>query len=332
MTILSLKDLSHLPSLPEGCVAALGFFDGVHTGHSEILRSAVRTAEATGKSPAVWMISQKNSAFKGSPSLLTDEAEKLRLLGEAGIRYAVISDFHEIRDLDGESFVRDVLAERLRLSGVTCGFNFRFGKGASCSIDDLERYCAALGLSCSVTPSVTCGGLAVSSSRIRTLISEGKPEEAAALLGRPYSFALPVVRGKMLGRSLGFPTVNQLVPKSLACFPAGVYAVSVTITENGAECSYPGAANIGVCPTVTDEILYDAGLTSEGKIGAAGKDHPVCETYIVGFSGDLYGKSVQISFLSRIRGEVKFDGIDALTRQIALDAARAEEIFESYGK
>ena len=329
MTILSLNDFSVKPSLPAGCICALGFFDGVHIGHRAITDTAVHESEKCGTCPVVWMISRSDDTFKGNPSLLSTEEEKLRLLADAGIRYAVLSPFEDIRNMSGEAFVREVLCDTLALSGVVCGFNFRFGKGAASGTDELDLYCKDCGISCRIVPPVTSDGISVSSSRIRRLITDGNVAEAAHLLGRPYSFTLPVVHGKMLGRTLGFPTVNQLIPPMWACPARGVYAAAVTITEGDKVSVYPGAANIGVCPTVTDEILTEAGLTKRAP-GAADTDHPVCETYISGFSGDLYGKNIKISFLERIRGEVKFCDTDKLSEQIRHDAECAELIFNGF--
>ena len=332
MTIISLSDFSTVPSLPVGCVAALGFFDGLHVGHRAITDAAIEAAEKADTHPVVWMISRSEGNFKGNPSLLSTEEEKLRLLAEAGIRYAVLSPFDHIRSMNGDEFVKDVLCDALSLSGVVCGFNFRFGKGAVCGTEDLQKFSSDCSMTCTVVSPVILDGAPVSSSRIRSLIADGNVSDAAELMGRPYSFELPVVHGKMLGRTLGFPTVNQLIPRSLACPAKGVYAVAVTLCENGTDRTYPGAANIGVCPTVTDEVLAEAGLTKRHP-GAADADHPVCETYIDGFSGDLYGKNIKLSFIERIRGEVKFDSIDELSERIRRDAESATHIFtEKYLK
>ena len=326
MTIISLSDFYAVQSLPEGCIAALGFFDGVHRGHRAIIDSAVKTAAENNSSPAVWMISRGGEAFKGNAPLLLPEEEKLKLLKEAGVSYAVLSRFEDIRSMSGYDFVKSILKDTLRLSGVVCGFNFRFGKGAAFGEADLESFAKELGMTCSIVPPVTIGNAPVSSSRIRALIADGKLEKAEELLGRPYYIDLPVIRGKMLGRVLGFPTINQLIPNSSALPARGVYAVSVTLPDGNV---FPGAANVGVCPTVTDDILAEADIDYSNTPGAAKKDHPVCETYICGFSGDLYGKKVKISFLQQIRGEVKFDSVDALSQRIRLDAKTAEDIFNS---
>ena len=318
MTIYTLPELTVQKSVPVGAVAALGFFDGVHAGHQIIIESAKRIARERGAEVGVWMIAAGDDSYKRGAPLLTSPAEKARLLNRAGATFAAVSPFSEIRDLDGEAFVRQILHGVLKLSCVVCGFNFRFGRGASMDACDLTRLCAEVGITTIVTPPITtAGGEGISSTRIRRAIAEGDVETAAEMLGRPYSFTLPVLHGKKLGRQLGFPTANQKIPASTP-FPAvGVYAAAVKI--DGEDRLYPGAANIGHCPTITDGQATSDGVATELNA--------VCETYILGYSGDLYGRDVTVSLLRRLRGEIKFDGIDALTAQIKRDAEIAEIIF-----
>ena len=126
-----------------------------------------------------------------------------------------MEDFYAVKDMDGVDFVNKILHDALGVSGVVCGWNFRFGRGASCTSGDLCDLCAKYDIDCSVVPPVIAGGEAISSSRIRSLILSGKTKEAADLLGRNHSYTLPVVHGKMLGRRLGFPTINQIIPENL---------------------------------------------------------------------------------------------------------------------
>lgn len=329
MTVISIASGTEIPALPKGCSVALGFFDGVHIGHRAILREATRHARIMDSSSAVWMISSHGSNKARSP-LLTDDKEKLALMGACGIDFAVLASFEEIRNLSGEEFVRCVLAEKLGAAAAVCGFNFRFGKGAAWGMDDLSRLCRAAGITQITVPAVTYDGESVSSSRIRQLIVRGDMESAAVLLGRPFYFRLPVLGGKMLGRTLGFPTANQLPPPYLMCPPRGVYATEVELSDNNGEVKYyPGSTNIGVCPTVTDEVLADSGLQNDAA-GAANGHRAVAETYIEGFEGDLYGQVIKVSFLRRIRGEMKFPSVDALTAQIRRDSETAREEFMMY--
>ncbi len=330
MTIFSLPAGEAVEKLPIGAVVALGYFDGVHLGHRAIIDTARREAEKKGAVPAVWMISSEGGGYKKDSLQITCESEKYALLYEAGAKYAVVHDFSEVRDLEGGEFVRRVLKDTLHASSVVCGKNFRFGKGASVDSDGLHVLCKDAGIDTVIVPHVTdvCGET-VSSTKIRRLIAEGDVEAADLMLGRPYSFTSPVLMGKRLGRTIGFPTVNQ-VPKQVRLLPKnGVYAVCVEFITDGARKSFAGAANVGVCPTVTADVSDEA-LAREG---AACAERRVCETYIVGFDGELYGRDVTVRFLSRLRDEKSFSGIDELKEQISRDAEAATQIYnEIYGK
>lgn len=335
MTIYSLPTMAHTEKLPDGCVVALGFFDGVHLGHRRIIDAARQEAERRGTDVGVWMISASGVCYKASAPMLTDETEKFSLLHSAGARFACVQDFSEVKGLSGEYFAENILKSILKVSCVVCGFNFRFGNGASCGVAELAELGEKYGFDTVVLGPVTDeGDETVSSTRIRSLISAGDVENAALLLGRPYSFTAPVLKGKELGRRLGFPTANQVIPAGRLTPENGVYAVEAVFSINGRRVSRPGAANIGYCPTITEEELCLAEVSpySLENDGAARAGRRVAETYIIDFDGDLYGRDVKISFLRRLRGEVKFDSVEKLKAQIESDARHAETIFnEIYG-
>lgn len=325
----------HLPSgerrdaLPRGCAAALGSFDGVHLGHRAIFSATLDTARRLGTPSAVWMIESSNGSFKGGELIMSEE-EKLRTIAECGIEYAVTVPFDEIRTLSGESFVRDVLLERLSLGACVCGFNFRFGHGASCSTEELARYCADARIELCTVPALCAEGEIVSSSRIRALIAEGRVDTAAELLSRPFYYRLPVLPGKHLGRELGIPTANQLPPSELVCPPHGVYATALEFTDDGGEVhSFGGCTNLGVCPTIDEAALRRCGVLS-GTEGAARAGHAVLETYIDGFSGELYGREVKLAFLCRLRGELRFNGTAALVERVGRDIENARRLYAEY--
>lgn len=169
---------------PRGAVVALGYFDGVHLGHREIIAAAAAEAARRGVPCAVWMPDIK----KGIMPLTTNE-EKLSLLADAGAEFAVTSDFDTICGMTGEEFVREVLSRKLGAVCAVCGFNFRFGKGASCGEAELTEYCEKYGIDCVVAEPVTLDGETVSSSMIRALILEGNTEKASKMLGRPCTDA-----------------------------------------------------------------------------------------------------------------------------------------------
>ncbi|MBQ6789240.1 MAG: adenylyltransferase/cytidyltransferase family protein [Clostridia bacterium] len=330
MTIFSLPAGDAVEKLPTGAVVALGYFDGVHLGHRAIIDTARREAEERGACSAVWMISSRDGGYKKDSLEITDEAEKYALLYGAGAKYAVVHAFPEVRGLTGEEFVRLVLKDELGVSCVVCGKNFRFGKGASMDSDALRMLCRDAGIDTVVVSHVTDEfGETVSSTKIRRLIADGEVEAADLMLGRPYSFTSPVLEGKRLGRTIGFPTINQ-IPKQGRLLPKnGVYAVCVEFFEGGMRKTYAGAANVGVCPTVSADVT-DTVLTKEGVACA---ERRVCETYIADYEGELYGRCVTLRFLRRLRDEVAFSDISRLKEQISRDAAAAVQIYnEIYGK
>ena len=330
MTIFSLPAGDAVEKLPTGAVVALGYFDGVHLGHRAIIDTARREAEERGGCPGVWMISSRGGGYKKDSPRITCESEKYALLYEAGAKYAVVHAFSEVRGLSGEEFVRLVLKEALRVSCVVCGKNFRFGKGASMDSDALRTLCRDAGIDAVVVPHVTdvCGET-VSSTKIRRLIAEGEAEAAGLMLGRPYSFTSPVLEGKRLGRTIGFPTINQVPAQGRLLPKNGVYAVCVEFVIDGVRRTFAGAANVGVCPTVASDVT-DEDLERDGVACA---ERRVCETYIAGFGGELYGLDVTVRFLRRLRGEKAFSGIAELKEQISRDAMAAVQIYnEIYGK
>lgn len=325
----------HLPSgesvecLPHGCVAALGAFDGVHIGHRAIFDAANAAAHRLGTSSVAWMIESSNGSFKGG-ELLMSEKEKLRVIATCGIEYAVTVPFDKIRNLSGEFFVHEVLSKTLSLAACVCGFNFKFGRGASCSIVELSKYCSEVKIELCTVPAVSAHGEYVSSSRIRNLVSNGRMREAAELLTRPYYYRLPVLSGKHLGRKLGIPTANQLPPREMVCPPHGVYASALEITDaDGNVRSFCGCTNLGVCPTVTKSTLSRYGTEKVGE-GAADIGHAVLETYIDGFSGELYGMEVKLELLCRLRGEMRFADMEELVARVARDIEESRKIYAEY--
>ena len=327
MKIYHLPDLTLRDTLPSGCVAVLGFFDGVHIGHRELFRRAA--ADGAGRQTVAWTFSGGSRE-----NLLTDDATRFRLLGEAGADYVVAEDFEGLRSLEGAEFVRDVLRGKLGVSLAVCGESFRFGRGASCGAEDLTRFCGEAGIGCTVIPCVTAEGEAVSSSLIRRLVRSGDMRRAARLLGREHFYSLPVVHGKTLGRKLGFPTLNQIIPKNLVAPAPGVYACRVSFfEENGEARDLPGVCNMGTCPTVNEAELEEFLKKNPGYVlpeGAAlGVD--ALETHVIGETPDLYGKVVRVSLCEKLRDEKKFDSLHELSLAVAADRRHAEEYFAKAG-
>lgn len=317
LTILRLRDMEEVDSVPEGYAAALGVFDGVHRGHAEVVSAAKRLG---GGQALVWTIRSGGDPLKGG-GLLTDEKTKLRLLRDAGVGYAALSDFDAVRGLSGDEFFREMLLGTLRVSAVVCGRDFRFGRGAVSDASELEAMCNESGIGFEAVGDVRCGGASISSTRIRKLLKAGNVEEADVLLGRPFSISGEVVSGKRLGRTLGFPTAN-ILPSPYLVLPArGVYATLVSfafsdVSLSGGSIVLPGVTNVGICPTVE----------------TSGSGSAICETHIIGSSENLYGTVIEVSFLRRLRDEIKFPSIDDLKAQIKADSENAASIARQYLK
>ncbi len=303
MQIIHCADGTPGNAVPSGAVFLLGYFDGVHLGHRALIGRAVELAG--GEHPvAVWTF---DSLPKGD--ILTDNAEKCALFAEAGVDYAVFEDFASLRSLDGETFFRDVIVRRHHPSAVVCGHNFRFGKGAAWTSEDLRAFAEDAGIGCAVVPYVERDGAAVSSTTIRSLITAGNVTAAAELLGRPYAVTLPVVHGHQLGRTIGHPTINQLLPPGRIAPSRGVYSCIVEFTDKaGVFHTRGGVCNIGSRPTVNSDAS-DVTL----------------ETYIFDYSGDLYDVVIKTSFLEKLRDERKFSSVQELAAQIRRDEETARE-------
>ncbi len=260
---------------------------------------------AKGKLPvAVWTF---DSLPKGD--ILTDNTEKCALFAEAGVDYAVFEDFARLRNLDGETFFRNVIAKRHHPWAVVCGYNFRFGKNAAWTSDALRMFATDAGIGCTVVPYVEQNGAAVSSTTIRNLITAGDVERASTLLGRNYSVTLPVVHGRQLGRTIGHPTINQILPPGRIAPARGVYRCIVEFTDKaGLSHTKNGICNIGSRPTVNSD---SSDIT--------------LETYIFDYSGDLYDVVIKTSFCEKLRDEKKFSSVEELAEQIRRDEETARE-------
>lgn len=282
-------------AIPADAAIALGNFDGVHLGHRRLF-----DALPADRPHAVFTFADLHR----DGDLLCPLDERLKLIGESGIGYAIVADFDEMRDLTPAAFA-DFLTDGIGISCAVCGFNFTFGRGASGNADDLRSLLGARGVSVTVVDKVTVGEKTVSATAIRHALAIGDTDLARAMLGRPYSLTLPVVHGNGLGRKLGIPTLNQEIPADRAVPRYGVYAAAVTV--NGKTES--GICNIGLRPTVDGRTLC-------------------AETHIFGFDGDIYGESVKVELLRFIRDERKFPSVDALTGQIGEDIAAAKAYFD----
>ncbi len=291
--------MQHFKSARGTCVA-LGNFDGIHLGHRKILENCVRQAKEDGLVSLVWSFrTHPEHILKGSfaSGNIISLFDKERLISDIGIGHLILEDFERVRGLSPEEFCRKILIGQLYAKKIFCGYNFRFGKNGAGTADFLKQYLSAFGVEVIVENPVCIGQEPVSSTRIRTLLSEGRLEEANALLGRPYSIRFPVLHGKHLGTKIGFPTLNQAFPEEYVVPKRGVYAVRMN--WDGAE--YNGICNVGSRPTVDQD------------------NRILAETHLFDFSGDLYGKTVQVAFYRFIRPEIQFSSLEELTEQIRKD-------------
>lgn len=285
---------------------ALGLFDGVHLGHRRVLE-LVLAQKSNGMRPSVFTFATESVGVKHNAALdyLYPTEQKCAMLRECGMEHISHHPFAEICDMEGEEFVREILVQRFAAGFVCCGEDFRFGRHAAWDTQDLRRFGAQYGFSVQTAKPVCVDGEIVSSSRIRSLLQSGEVSDAERLLGAPYSIELEVVHGAQLGRTIGFPTMNQVFADGQLVPRFGVYA-SRTVIDG---VSYPSVTNVGRKPTVQ----YDG--------------RPLAETYVIGAKGDFYGRTIPVALLDFIRPEQKFDSLEALTAQLHKDL----EIARAYG-
>lgn len=295
-----ITSLEQLHSFAAPCVVALGTFDGLHRGHLDVIGTAKQEAEHTGAKLAVFTFSNHPLEWINPahvPVALVTPAVKLQLLESLGVDVLIDIPFNQlVADLLPQQFLERLSA--LNYSCLVVGENFTYGQRGVGNVYTLAASAQALGFKLIVRKLVSNNGTIVSSTEIRRLITDGEVQQAAKMLGRSYSISGIVAHGNERGRLLGYPTANlELVDAHVAIPLGGVYAVRAYV-DGGV---YGGMANIGKNPTFGDV------------------EKPRLETNIFGFSGDIYGKTLTIEFVQRIRGEVKFAGIDALKAQLAQD-------------
>lgn len=281
-------------------VLALGMFDGVHRGHKTLIREAVRLSGELGAIPAVYTFSTHPlQLFGRMPELLTSIGERNALLKKAGAREVLTDPFDEnMRDMSPEAFV-GMLVTRFHAVGLVAGFNYTFGKGAAGTPERLGSLARAYGLTVSVMPEVRYKGMTVSSSSIRSILKDaGDVMLTKELLTRPYTLTGTIARGLGNGREMDFPTANLDAAAYLGrVIPlAGVYETVATVDGR----AYPAVTNVGKNPTFGAENL-------------------TVETHLIGGEGDLYGHTLSVAFIKRIRGEIAFSSPAELKAQIARD-------------
>ena len=293
----------------EKIVCALGLFDGVHLGHRLIISKAVELAEKTGGKSAVFSFKTNTVTSKGHDGrleMLISDRQKQDKMEKIGVDYIYSPDFESLRSLSPEEFVRDVLVKKMNCAVAVCGTDFTFGRFAKGKASDLEKIGEKYGMKTVVVSPLLYEGEVISSTRIRKCVREGKISLANKLLGEPFAFELPVEYGLQLGRTWGFPTINQEIPAHRVMPQFGVYCSKVYIDKK----SYVGVTNIGVKPTV------------ENTAG-----NPLAETFIVDFQGDVYGKTVKTELYEFVRKEKKFRDFEELKEEIGRNTTQVINYF-----
>ena len=302
---------SPLPDSLRGAVIALGNFDGFHLGHQAVAKEAIDWARAEGRPSIIATFDPHPVRFfkpDVPPFRLTTLEQRQELYLAAGATAMLVFHFDaELAGTSAEDFVKVILHERLGAAGVVTGEDFTFGKGRSGNREVLTRLGGDVGIEARAVPAVMDGGAPVSSSRVREALREGDPQEAARLLTRPFAIRGVVEHGDKRGREIGYPTANLSIESYLR--PRyGIYAVTGRVLATGQDLQ--GAANIGVRPQFAPpkELL---------------------EPYFFDFSGDLYGQEIEVAFHHFLRGEAKFDSLDALTEQMERDCVEARRLLAS---
>ena len=297
---------------PRGAVYALGFFDGVHLAHRALINEARAIADELDLPLGVFTFSSESPGIKPGAERIYSTEDKLSVIEGLGVHFAVICNFEELRGLAPVEFA-ELLCVELRLRCGVCGFNFRFGKGALGDSEELCRLFSQRGCSCKVIDEISLLEASVSASRIRELIKMKKPAEAAKLLGLPYFVCGEVIHGRGQGRDFGFPTINTDFEDGALIPHDGVYLTAVKIGER----IFTGITNVGMCPTFGCKTRH-------------------AETYIIDFTGDLYGSTVKIHFVEFLRDERVFGSTEELKEQLKKDCERAkslasEELWQEIG-
>jgi riboflavin kinase / FMN adenylyltransferase len=296
--------------LPRPAVATIGNYDGVHRGQQEILNRIVERAR-TLDAPATVVTFDPHPltvvAPDRAPRRLDAPAQKRAALERAGVDAVLEVRFdRRVAETTAEDFVRGFLHERLGVLEVHVGSRFAFGRGQQGDLDLLRRLGRDLGFEAHGVPEVGYDGAPISSSRIRNSIIGGAVEEARAMLGRAFALRGRIVPGARRGSGMGFPTIN-LAPEQDLIPARGVYVSEVRFA--GQSKVLPAVTNVGVRPTLTPGVEV------------------MVESHILDFSGDVYGETVELGFLERLRDELAFDGVEALKEQIQRDVQRARSYF-----
>lgn len=277
---------------------ALGFFDGLHLAHQEVIKNVV-DAKSKGLVPTVLTFSIANKAPFNKlniKTILTDE-QKLIELKKLGVSVVVIPDFSEIAGIEATEYFQKILINKLKVAEISCGYDYTFGNKATGNIELLKMLCSKNKIKLNVLPKFEKDSMTISSSKIRECLVNGDISTANNLLGYKYYTFGEVQYGNRIGSTIGFPTINQTLLKSQVIPKFGVYKTTTFVDGK----MYKSMTNVGVKPTIKGDRL------------------PLAETYIVDYKGNAYGKEVKVFYSKMIREETKFSCVEELKEQIAKD-------------
>lgn len=301
-----------------GTAVTIGNFDGVHRGHQAMLEVVCQAARQRQLLPVALTFAPSpgeyfaRAAAKTSPTRLQRLRDKLLCIWAVGVAHIQLLRFNAaMASMAPDDFCRHVLQLGLNARWVIVGDDFRYGKGRAGDVKTLHAWCTANNIECYVMPAVKAMDVRFSSSLVRDALQTGDVVTAAAILGRPYRISGRVAHGDKLGRTLGFPTINLPLWNPLPL--SGVYAVRVYGVDIAGSQAVIGAASVGIRPTVKEN------------------GNPLLEVFLLDFQGDLYGRRIVVEFVQRIRGEEKFESLDALTAQMHRDITAVRTAFAQAG-
>ena len=289
-----LHDLSENPNLS----LALGYFDGVHLGHQAVIKNAVNYAKQNGGKSAVITFKDHPCCFFHGvcPKYILTREYREKFIADLGVDYLYELDFEKLAGLSAEEYLENILIKHFSPKSISTGFNHNFGHNKTGDVKFLEEESVKYNYKYFALPPQKYDGEVISSTKIRKLLSDGQIDTANKMLGRNFIIEGTVIKGRQIGRTIGFRTANILYPLELIDIPFGVYSVLVDYASQ----TYQGIANFGVRPTVNGH-------------GA------LLEVHILDFERDIYGEVLEVKFIKMLRTERKFDSLDSLKQQISRD-------------
>lgn len=302
-----IRDTVFVDPADRGAAAAIGNFDGVHIGHQAVIEIARGAAKATGAPLGIMTFEPHPRSYftkDAQPFRLMNAEARANRLEKLGVEKLYEVPFNAaLASLSPRQFAQQVICDQLGLKHVIIGADFCFGKDRAGTASDLQEFGREMGFDVTIVSMVALDVGRVSSTAIRQALTEGRPRDAAVMLGHWHRIEGAVIRGDQRGRDLGYPTANMSIT-GLHPPKFGVYAVKVDVLNGPHKGTYDGAASIGVRPMFGENI-------------------PNCETYLFDFKGDLYGATLSVALVDYLRGEEKFDSLDALIAQMDADCAKA---------